>query len=263
MPGDFNGDGLIDENDLKLLGTKWLVSPVADMAAHWKLDESSGTSAADSSGNNRNGTAMNDPTWQPSGGKKDGALQFDGIDDFVEIDDPNYKGVTGSASRTAAAWIKTSTTSGSHNIVTWGSNVTGQAWVFTVANSKLVLAVKDGLIIGSTPIADDTWHHVAAILDDDGTADVSEVQLYVDGQLETLSFVLAQPINTASGDNVKIATFGGGFLFNGLIDDVRIYDRALTLEDIQTLPFLKIQDLNFDDVVNYLDFVLFADLLSE
>jgi len=265
--GTTHFNGLIDDVRIydRALSNNELISFILNLnlAARWKLDESVGTTAADSSSNGYHGTLFNDPTWQPTGGKSGGALQFDGIDDFVEIDDPNYKGVTGSASRTVVAWIKTSATSGSRNIVSWGSNATGQAWVLTVLNSKLTLAVIGGQIAGSTNVADDNWHHIAAVLDDDGTADVSEVQLYVDGLLETASFVAAQPINTAIGDNVKIGIFGNGGAthFNGLIDDVRIYDRAMILAHIQALPSLNIQDLNFDDEVNVLDFVLFAELI--
>ncbi|MCH9022386.1 MAG: PQQ-dependent sugar dehydrogenase [Planctomycetes bacterium] len=265
-PGDFNGDGLVDDKDLILLGQKWLVPPLTEMAAHWKLDESSGTTATDSSANSYHGTLLNGPIWQPTGGKKGGALQFDGIDDFVEINDPNYKGVTGSASRTVACWIKTSYTGSNQHILSWGIPESSKMWLLFIDgnNSALRVSVFDGTIIGSTPIADGAWHHVAAVLDDDGTADVSEVRLYVDGQLEISSNVTAHPIDTSSDANVRIGTLlDGSPHFNGLIDDVRILDRAMTQEHIQALAFLNIQDLNFDDEINYLDFVLFAELMSE
>ena len=50
----------------------------------WKLDETEGSSAADSSGNNLVGTLVGNPQWQPSDGKFGGALKLDGVDDYVE-----------------------------------------------------------------------------------------------------------------------------------------------------------------------------------
>ena len=54
------------------------------LIGHWKLDESSGD-AFDSSGNDNAGTLSGDPTWQPTGGRIDGALEFDGSNDYVEV----------------------------------------------------------------------------------------------------------------------------------------------------------------------------------
>ncbi|UCG59075.1 MAG: PASTA domain-containing protein, partial [Phycisphaerales bacterium] len=58
--------------------------PVTGLVAHYKLDETSGTTAVDSSGNGIDGTLMGEPTWQPAGGILDGALLFDGVDDYVD-----------------------------------------------------------------------------------------------------------------------------------------------------------------------------------
>ncbi|MCH9021671.1 MAG: lamin tail domain-containing protein [Planctomycetes bacterium] len=205
---------------------------------YWKLDASAGTNAADSSGNNRDGTLKNGPTWQPAGGINDGALLFDGVNDYVEIDSPAYQGVTGSASRTVSAWIKTSF-AGNQHIISWGTAETGKMWLLMIDsnnNHALRMVVFGGTVIGSTPIADGAWHHVAAVLNDDGSADVSEVQLYVDGNLETISSVTAQPIDTSSVANVRIGTLADGSPhFNGLIDDVRIYSRALNQTELGKL----------------------------
>ncbi len=50
--------------------------------AHWQLDETEGTIAQDCIGN-KDGTLHGNPTWQPTGGKVGGALQFDGVDDYI------------------------------------------------------------------------------------------------------------------------------------------------------------------------------------
>jgi len=208
--------------------------PVGRLDAHFKLDESSGTTAQDSSGNGHHATLNGDPLWQPTGGKLGGALQFDGEGDYVEVED--YKGITGSNPRTVAAWIKTSAGS-FEDIVGWGDEPSGERWSLMIASGKCGIYVQDGFVIGLTDIADDNWHHIAAVLDSDADPDVSEVRLYVDGQAETPGSVNPRQIDTAQGDNVKIATFNDGDnrYFDGMIDEVAIFDVALTDDQIARL----------------------------
>ncbi|MCH9022911.1 MAG: chitobiase/beta-hexosaminidase C-terminal domain-containing protein, partial [Planctomycetes bacterium] len=227
-------------------------------------------------------------------------LDFDGIDDYVEFDNPNFDGITGSASRTVTAWIKTSEL-GNQHIISWGTANTGKMWLLMIDqnnNNALRAVVFGGTVIGSTPIADGAWHHIAVVLADDGSADVSEVKLYVDGKLETISSSTALPIDTASGTNVRIGTlFDSSPHFKGLIDDVRIYDHPLSGSEIQGLSDIGVPtcllgdlnntckvswddllilfsqwldlledctgvncgDLNDDDIVNVIDYTLLAD----
>src|SRR3989338_2173060 len=70
------------------------------LIGHWKFDETSGTSASDSSGNNNTGTLTNSPTWTT--GKINSALSFDGTDDYVNIGNMNVSG----SGITIAAWVK-------------------------------------------------------------------------------------------------------------------------------------------------------------
>ncbi len=151
---------------------------------------------------------------------------------------PGTKGVTGLAPRTVAAWIKTSTTG---EVVTWGTASAGEKWVFRVQDTNgqdgaIRVEVGGGYIVGKTDVRDDVWHHVAAVLEE-GDSDVSDVKLYVDGVEETpYSAVSPETINTASGADVKIGVFSGSNrYFNGLIDDVRIYNRALSPEESAAL----------------------------
>ncbi|KPL22057.1 MAG: hypothetical protein AMJ75_08800, partial [Phycisphaerae bacterium SM1_79] len=75
----------------------------ADLIGHWKFDDGSGNTAADSSGYGNDGTVCGTPTWQPSEGYIDGALEFDGINDYVTTDfalDPSRGAFS------AFAWIR-------------------------------------------------------------------------------------------------------------------------------------------------------------
>ncbi|KPJ66357.1 MAG: hypothetical protein AMJ43_08440, partial [Coxiella sp. DG_40] len=77
---EVGADGTVITGDVWSFATGKLV-------AWWRLDETKGTKASDSSGNNHTGMLVGGPPWQPSGGKVDGALSFDGVDDYVDLTD--------------------------------------------------------------------------------------------------------------------------------------------------------------------------------
>ena len=214
------------------------ISYAVDPVAWWTLDEPNGIIAADFIGD-ANGILMNGPAW--TDGIIDGGLSFDGTDDYVDI--VGYKGVTGETSRTCSAWIKT--TAVSDEIIAWGDDSPGGKWLIRVnEDGALRTEVQGGYIYGTTVVNDGNWHHIVVVLDSDGTPDISEVLLYVDGQLETISDVLDEPISTATGQNVAIGVFTlvQNRYFQGLIDDVRIYDVALNVTQIRAVmgnPFVS------------------------
>jgi len=243
-----------------------------------KLDELSGTTASDSSGGGRDGTLHSGGRWHAAGGRFGGALQFDGADDYIELSE--YKGVTGTGSRTAAAWVKTSNLA-YFDIVSWGTESTGQRWslITEPARQAFGVYVSYGSLFGVTDVSDNKWHHVAAVLDSAGSPDIRDVRLYVDGRAEALGTMIPRSINTARGDNVKIGTFDDGLErhFEGLIDEVVIFDVALSDEQIARLCQVGVQsflgpcgrvvkdagyslegDVNKDCRVDVLDFVLLA-----
>ena len=203
----------------------------ADLAAIWTFDEGSGTVAADSSGNGHDIDAFNGtPVWTE--GNYGGALEF-GEDDYVEA--TGYAGITGTDPRTCTAWIKTST-AGQQTIMTWGLNVADQKWRIRIEASNNSLRVENngGNHWGTTDLADGEWHHTAVTFEDDGTPDIRDSLLYVDGQLEAIDGGADQPVNTNVGGTVRIGLgpWAAGRSFNGLIDDVRIYDHALSADEI-------------------------------
>jgi len=211
--------------------------PTADLAALWDFDETTGTSAADPTGGHTGtlaGFPVDDSQWVS--GKVGGAMDFDGADDQVDI--TGYTGVTGTQARTMAAWIKT--TKGDATILSWGTDATGQKWVFRTQTGNgqagaIRTEVSGGFNVGATDLRDDQWHHVVMVLPDDGTPNVDEMLVYVDGQLETPSASQATAINTASSLDVRIGNGHANRRFAGLLDQVGIWDRALTADEIATI----------------------------
>jgi hypothetical protein len=209
---------------------------VSGAAARWTFDESSGTTANDSAGPHT-GTIVNMQNTTRVPGRQYRALRFDGIDDHIVV--PGYKGVSGSASRTCSAWIKTS--GSTHMVIlNWGFEGT-QYWLFGVyPDGQVGVFLSAGNEIKSgIRVADGTWHHVAVVLEDDGSASLNEVQLFIDGLRVNGTGSSTMAVNTPAGYDITIGAyqFNGqpGAFFKGVIDDVRIYERALTADEVKSL----------------------------
>ncbi|MBN1805522.1 MAG: RICIN domain-containing protein [Sedimentisphaerales bacterium] len=239
--GDLSFDGFVDMFDMAELGAGWQsiydINNLAKLSetwlsetyliAHLPLDGD----ANDVSWNQFEGVCYGDVSWSSSG-YIGGAAEFDGSGSYIKF--PGFDGITGTGSRTCTAWIKTGVNQ--CHILTWGTAGSGTAWkIQTTVLGKLQVDVGDGDIKGNTTVINNTWHHIAVVLADDGSPNVDEVLLYVDGQPQTTSGT-SQAIDTAAGGDVRLGSFSSDPLyFNGLIDEVRIYDRALSVEEIEKL----------------------------
>ncbi|MHC4438202.1 MAG: PA14 domain-containing protein [Planctomycetota bacterium] len=192
----------------------------ADLVGWWKFDETSGTIAHDASGNGNDGALNGDPVWVT--GKKNGALQLDGDGDYVEV---GSVGISGIDTRTIAGWAKASTTA-----IPGGTTVFGFAPIGNTDGTYFDVAVDDsgnyGLYVGGWYFpfcaVDTQWHYFAATFTGDGGS------WYLDGQ-----YIDSEEGPLGTIDQVRIgARIEDNKFFPGIIDDVRIYNKALTLEEI-------------------------------
>ena len=202
------------------------------LLAWWKFDETEGSNVSDSSGNSYAGTLVGEPQWQPSGGKISGALQLDGKDDYVEITKNANFDLTDQI--TVMAWIKVNAFDKAwQSIVTKGDNSwrmqrNGQTNTLYFACTGVSNNVW-GNVVGKTDVNDGSWHHVA------GVYDGKKVYLYLDGKLD-ISSEASGRINKNNcpvliGENAERTERQ----WNGLIDDVRIYNCALGKADVEAL----------------------------
>jgi hypothetical protein len=200
------------------------------LVGHWTFDEGEGAIARDVSGRDNHGTVMGDAKWNK--GIIGGALEFDGTDDFVSIPNESQFDITGSI--TVSAWIRVeSFTKSWQAIVTKGD----RAWRLHRANTtkSVGFACSDlsqenaGDLLGNRVVVDGQWHHVAGVLH--GT----RMSIYVDGALD--AWAVSSPNISVNDYSVHIGANAQaeGRLFRGLIDDVRIYDRALSIDELQAL----------------------------
>ncbi len=136
----------------------------------------------------------------------------------------NYKGITGAGARTAEAWIKT-TTAGKE-IVSWGQNATGKKWLLRLDGSgKFRVEVNNGFIVGTKVMNDGQWHHLAVSF---GGGNINTAELFVDGQLETISNSGSRIVNTGSSLNVRISKGFHNLYWQGAISNVRIWNDSLS-----------------------------------
>ena len=201
--------------------------------AHWQFDDGSGTIAVDSSGHGHDGTLLMDPQWVA--GKFGGALEFGGISgQRVEME--GYEGILGTQNRTVMAWVKTA---GYGDWISWGQSVNTQKWIGRVndnAGNGAVGALRTecsgGYTISTTVVTDDEWHHLTAVLESAGSPTVEDIRMYVDGVQEVISGIRLVGIDTVGGRNVWIADGHHDRPLPSLIDDVRLYDHAMTEAEI-------------------------------
>ena len=233
-------DDRIDNKDLAALGQVWGHDAAARApAAYWPLNEASGMVAKDSAGS-YDGSLVAFPTddsqWVT--GHSGGGLEFDGMDDYVEVE--GYPGVCGKNPRAVLAWIKTQGIPGAKlPIIAWGQADGGAYWRLEVdEDQRLRLSCGSGFISANEQqIGDGSWHHVAVVLDpvDSQRPLVSDVLLYVDGKRRTIYRMEEAEINTGCIENVRIgrAHSPDNNTFAGTIDEVAIFDTVVGVAAVQ------------------------------
>jgi chitodextrinase len=194
--------------------------PDPDLVGHWTFDEMSGTTASDSSGSNH-GTVMNGAVWD-AGGQIGGALNFDGSNDYVSL--PNIINPSTTAF-TASAWIYSDVSTGIRSVlVQEGSN--GKKWLYR--EDGLLTTFLLGTKLQSTGlIVNGQWNHIAV------TYDGTTITLYLNGQSDGATTIGTIESETG-GMRIGIAK-DGSTMFDGKIDDLRIYDTALSESAITAL----------------------------
>ena len=216
----------------------------ADLVGWWRLDGGSGSTATDSSGNGNDGTLQGGAQWAL--GKNAGAVEFDGVDDFVEV--PHAEILTVDTDVTVMAWIHTSRHGGppgqGYQGIIAKSNDPRSYSLYTQSNGTLHFSTAGiGSDSGAT-VPLNEWVHVAAMVAG------GEHRYYINGELTATSgsgIVLPGMADTAT---VVIGRTheGTNRSFLGRVDDAKIYDTALTQEEIQIAMIGVGQPLAFGPV---------------
>ena len=203
----------------------------ANLVAYYALDGD----AADGSGNGVNGTAMGNPSYGP--GVEGQAVVLDGVGDYLDFGTPaNWP--AGTAARTMTGWaMSSSVAAGWRWIAAYGTGATNQAMFIGMNGTSLY-----GGGYGNDVFVDnfwqvDEWHHIGL------TYDGTTARLYADG-IEVAAIVTTAWDLVPDRGHIGRQVNDASEFWDGAVDDVRIYDGALSAEEIawlagRTLPVHK------------------------
>ncbi len=210
------------------------------LVGYWPFNEGTSTLAGDFSGNGNTGTLTGGPTWTT--GKKSLAVSFDGTNDYVSIPDNNSLDFGSASDFSLSAWVKFSASQSDYAGIAVHGDFPGgpDAWKgyqLVLVGNKIAAEIKDGTtqagvsdgLQGTTSLNNNRWHLLTMSV----TRSSANAKLYVDGVQEAsvtksnLGNDIASVNSFYVGTERTLAVF-----FHGLIDDVRIYNRALSATEI-------------------------------
>jgi parallel beta-helix repeat protein len=233
--------------------------PLEGIVSHWKLDEGSGTIANDSVGTNH-GTIYG-AQW--AAGQVNGALDFDGGDDRVQI--PDNDSLTPPTEITISFWVNQN--AGDAGIWKYAfcpgesaSPGNSRAYALAVSKSdkKVWLRVHSGVntyseLISNGTVSLNEWHHLTA------TFRAGDAAIYIDGQLDrsarmSVSSIMndAQPLTVGGAwEYCGADSFEGEF--NGTIDEIMIFSRALSAQEVEGLYQIGLSGSGFSTDLLFAD----------
>jgi len=203
-------------------------TPVTDpnLVGWWKLDDEQGRLVLDWSGLGHHAALVGNPVWVD--GYVGGALDLDGFDDAVDMGNPDRLNLTSAV--TVAAWIRPDGAANGEDqaLVTKGNNSYG---LNHTAGNNLRFRLSEA-VVADAPVTsgfNGQWHHVT------GTFDGAQLVLYVDGSPQaTTDYVGAIPLSIYNV-NIGREAVGNRYPYDGAVDEVRIYNRALAQDEIQVI----------------------------
>jgi hypothetical protein len=233
-----------------------------DQNLYLKLDETSGSLASDASGNGRNGALASVASWQATGGIENGALEFHGGTDAVELP---ADVLNGASDLTVCLWFKTSSISTSQTLLSSVGATGIPEWAIGIENNNTIRVDSGGGLAASWGIgrnlSDGLWHQL--VITRDSVA--GQVALYLDGRSPSLP--LKMYLENLSVDTVVLAqrhqsvsSYDSNQAFVGLLDGIRVYSSVLAAKDVTEL-FLP-NDLDQDGLPDDYELSLFQNLAT-
>lgn len=239
-------EGVLAKNELETTYS-WTITDAgqncADLVAYYSLSGD----ATDNSGNGNTGIVEGSTATLDRFGNADGALRFDGVDDEINITRNSQLEPTSAItimawgrvnSETNSAWIQKRFNESTSPFHSYRINGTGQLFDIQTSNGEFQVADPDDLVL-------DKWKLVV------GTYDGSSLKIYVDGTLK--DEISATGTIEYTTTNLRIGYATTGQYFDGDLDDIRIYNRALSEAEIQDIYELEQVELS-DGLVAYYPF---------
>jgi len=208
------------------------------LVGYWKMDEASWNGTAgeviDSSGNGNHGVRSGDATTATGKFGKGGT--FDGTGDYVPIGQSSSLGVTDEF--TFSAWVKTSDSANTLPLISKGNlSIAGTTnkFAFGLYQGRVwaVYRAITGTTISTNTVSDNAWHHITWTF----SKKMNKTFVYIDGKIDGEGYVSPTTTGQDSSD-VKLGTannYGYDYYHNGGVDELRVYNRALSPAEVQAL----------------------------
>lgn len=224
---DIDHSSFVGFEDLLIMSEQWLSD---SLVGYWSFDDSSAITALDCSGNNNDGNIYG---ALPISGISGQALSFDGVDDYIEFP-PLTNG-----SKTFSFWFKTTAT-GAKRFLSYDGGYYQDLWSIQLdSNGKVLFGAREiesgdcPQLIGSNMVNDGQWHHLVLVLN----IETNENALYIDGEVQAYSSLLTSDLTMF--DHVFYGMWDNfnynGAYTDGVIDEIRVYNRVLSAAEIQSL----------------------------
>jgi len=194
------------------------------LVGHWKFNEKSGITANDSSRYRNTGTLIGGPIWSDKG------IKFDGVDDYVDAGNAASLNITNAI--TVSTWVKPKMSAGlfQHIVSKFGdTNQNGYLLQYQASDQKIYFVLRNIAVynVGTNSAVSENWYHVVGVFD--GT----NLNIYLNGIKQAAT--TTGSIGNHSAIPLKIGMMGESNInpFNGSINEVRIYNRALSAAEIK------------------------------
>jgi len=209
-------------------GTPTDLSSESNLVGYWRMEENTGTTVADSSGNGHTATLTNGPTFStdvPIAFTNTYSVDFDGVDDYATIPDTVSNRVTGDMS--ISCWFKLDTTGVFQGLVN-KRDVGGTNWQFMVRDTNVLYIYDGSTVINSTfTLSSGQWYHGVVTIESG-----VETKFYVNGILrDTLGAVTI----TADDAAIEIGRLYSGSYINGKIDEAAIFTSVLSAAQVTAI----------------------------
>ena len=226
------GTGVIYIDEIQLGRMEPAKAPVETLIAHWPMDEGSGTTVADIVGG-YNGTIAGNVTWAE--GRFGYGLEFDGSSGSnVTIPFSEEIRVLNQGDFTLCAWVKADVVPTSEDKIIFvqkDANGPGRVWLFLQKSNDIRAALGGTQVSSGVGLEAGKWHHIAVAVIEGGDTDF--LQLYVDG--EQAGAPAQASMEDCGGAYLIGSHKNGALVWDGCIDDVAIFSRALTQGEIQAI----------------------------
>ncbi|MDP3956223.1 MAG: LamG domain-containing protein [bacterium] len=211
------------------------------LVGHWTFDGPDtdwGTNTTnDISGEGNTGTMTNmSTTTSPTPGRLGQGLEFDGVDGYVDAGD--ISSLDSAQKLTLSAWAKRSMSGSSVWVTKEKDGINNRVALGLWIDGYFYVEPTGSAGYARVSLADTDWHHLVMVFDGTQSGDSNRLKGYVDGVEVSLSYAggtVASVTNNMAGSTFDIGRSPAYGYSNGIADDVRIYNRALSASEIQTL----------------------------